>query len=580
VGIIVQKFGGTSVADADCIKKAATKIVRACDAGHQVVATVSARAGMTDELIELARAITPEPDPRELDMLLATGEQMSIALMCMTLHAMGRPAISLTGGQVGIVTDSAHTKARIRQVKTRAIRRELDEGKIVVVAGFQGIDPDLNITTLGRGASDLTAVALAAALRAELCEIYTDVDGIYTADPRLVPDAAKLAAVSHDEILELASMGAKVVQSRSVEVAKKFHVPLCVRSTFTDAPGTVICGEVKGFEDVPVCGAAMSLKESRISLIGVPDQPGVAATVLGAFGDRNINIDMIVQGFPLEGKADMSFLVKDVDLARALSVCEHLRQELGADAVVPEGEIARVSAVGRGMIRREGIAARLCTTLGERGINIKMITTSEINISVVVDSERGEEALRAVHECFGLGRLPPATPETDVPTGLKLSASDAMEGLHVQAVDVDPDQAELKVVGLEDKPGQAGLLLAALAGAGINLDVVLQNSCEAGISVTVTRDVVGRAKEVVDAMSPRVTARPAQISDRIAKVSISGVGLRSHAGAASKVFGALARTGVNIQMIGTSEVKISVIVPEADADRAVGALRAEFGLED
>jgi len=580
LAIIVQKFGGTSVATAQCIKKAAARIVQAKEKGYRVVATVSAQAGMTDQLIDMAREITPDPDPRELDVLVSTGEQMSIALVCMTLHSLGHPAISLTGGQVGIVTDSVYTKARIQTVKTDSILRELDRGNIVVVAGFQGIDPGANITTLGRGASDLTAVALAAALNAELCEIYTDVEGIFTADPRVVPDAAKMGAVSHDEILELASVGAKVVQSRSVEVAKKFHVPLCVRSTFSDAAGTVVCGEVDGFQNVPVVGAAMSRNESRITISGLPDSPGVAAKVVGAIGDRHVNIDMIVQSFPVAGKADISFLVKDTDLGQALSVCEQLRKELGADAVLPEGEIARVSAVGRGMVNHEGVAARMCKALGDRGINVKMITTSEINISAVVDGKRGEEALRAVHDCFRLADLPPGAPVADLPADLRLSEIDPMEGLHVQAVDLDTNQAELKVLGLADKPGQAGLLLGVLAAAKINLDIVLQNSCSSGISVTVRREDVARAKHAIESMDPPLTNQSVQVGTDIAKVSVSGVGLRSHAGAASTVFGVLAREGVNIAMIGTSEVKISVIVPETDGERAAAALTRELQLDE
>jgi aspartate kinase len=572
LGIIVQKFGGTSVADAECIKRAAAKAVRAKEQGHQVVVAVSAQAGMTDKLIALAHEITPDPDPREMDMLVSTGEQMSIALMCMTLHAMGHDAISLTGGQVGIETDGAHTKARIRRVKTEALRRELDRGRIIVVAGFQGKDEDDHITTLGRGASDLTAVALAAALHADMCEIYTDVDGIYTADPRVVSAAAKLDAVSHDEILELASVGAKVVQSRSVEVAKKFHVPLCVRSTFSDEPGTVVCGEVAGFEEVPVCGAAMSLKESRISITGLPDHPGVASKVVGSIGARNINLDMIIQSYPVAGKADMSFLVKTTDLREALVVSRRLAQDLGAEDVTYEEEIARVSVVGAGMIHHEGIAARMCLAIAEKGINVKMITTSEINISVVVDSSDGERALRAVHKAFDLDNLPKAIPVTDRPTVSSLTGEEAMEGLHVQFVDSDRDQAELKVTGLADKPGQAARVLELLAEAGIILDIVLQNSCSSGISVTVKRGDIEKALQTLEALKPDMTNDPVIVSSDICKVSISGVGLRSHAGAASKVFGLLADAGINIKMIGTSEVKISVIVPEKDCDRAVEIL--------
>jgi aspartate kinase len=577
VGIIVQKFGGTSVADAACIQRAAAKMVRAKEQGHQVVVTVSAQAGMTDKLIAMAGEISPDPDPREMDMLLSTGEQMSIALVCMTLHAMGHPAISLTGGQVGIVTDSVYTKARIRSVETSAIRRELDQGKIVVVAGFQGTDGDLNITTLGRGGSDLTAVALAAALGAAMCENYTDVDGVYTADPRVVPDASKLGAISHDEILELAGVGAKVLQSRSVEVAKKYRTPMCVRSTFTDDPGTVICSEVRGFTDVAVVGAALSLKEARLTIAGLPDTPGIAAKVVGAIGERDINIDMIIQSFPVAGKADMSFLVKHTDMRHARATCELLASELNADSVQAEENIARVSAVGSGMVAQPGIAAAMCSAIAEAGINVKMITTSEINISLVVDAEDGDEALRAVHRRFGLHALPPAEPEPERPGDGDGLEYETMEGLHVQGVECVGDQAELKVPDLPDQPGIAANVLTALAQAGVNIDVVLQNSCPSGISITTARSDVETARRAVESMDPRPNQQPLVVNEGIAKVIISGVGLRSHAGAASRVFGVLAREGINIQMIGTSEVKISVIVSEADAERAAALLSDEFG---
>ncbi len=578
MSIVVQKFGGTSVADAERIKQAAAKMIRAKEQGHQVVTTVSAQAGMTDQLLDLAREITPNPDPRELDMLVSTGEQMSIALVCMTLHSMGQEAISLTGGQVGIITDGAHTNARIRSIRTTRIKRELDRDRIVVVAGFQGMNDDGFITTLGRGASDLTAVALAAALKADLCEIYTDVDGIYTADPRVEPRACKLDAVSHDEILELSSVGARVVHSRAIEVAKKFHVPVCVRSTFNDDPGTVICREITGFDGVPVCGAALSMNESRITFEGLPNKPGAASRVVGAIGEGNINIDMIVQSFPTGGKADLSILVKDLDLSQALSICDEIQDEVGAEAVVPEGEIARVSAVGRGMASQPGIAATLCRALGERGINIKMFTTSEINISVVVDSEHGEAGLNALHEAFQLHDLPTAVPKIDAPSNIPVAEIETVEGLHVQDVLLDPDQAELKIPSVEDRPGAAAELLDAVADAGINLDVVLQTSCESGISITMHQDDVERAKQAIDAMPSHKDREPAVIGTGITKVSISGVGLRSHAGAASKVFGSLARAGINLQMIGTSEAKISVVVDAADGERAAATLRNEFDL--
>ncbi len=566
------------MANAECIKTAASKIIKASREGYQVVAIVSARAGVTDELIQMARAIVAEPAPRELDMLLSTGEQVSIALMCMTLHVMGQPAISLTGAQVGIVTDNAHTKAQLQSVETDVITRQLDRGKVVVVAGFQGVDPQLNITTLGRGTSDLTAVALAAALKADLCEIYTDVDGIYTADPNVVPTAVRLDAISHDELLELAGTGAGIVQSRSVELAKKFHVPLRVRSTFSESPGTVVACQVHGFEDVPVCGVAIDLNESRITISGVPDTRGVAAGLVGAIAERNINIDTIVQSFPHQGTADMSLVVKDRDLREALEACEAAASELGAGEVSWEEEIARVSAVGKGMVAHEGIAARMCTALGDEGINIKMITTSEISISVVVDSAAGERALRAVHKAFGLVHLPKATAVTDVPVGFEWSTSDAMEGFHVQSVECDRDQAEVKILGLSDIPGQAGLLLAALADAKVGVDVVLQNSCASGISVTIGRADVERATNAVQSMSPPVTRQAPRVNPRIAKVWMNSVGLRSYPGAAAKVFQVLADEQINIEMIGTSEAQLSVVVAESSADRAAAALRREFKL--
>jgi aspartate kinase len=363
-------------------------------------------------------------------------------------------------------------------------------------------------------------------------------------------------------------------------VAKKFHTPVCVRSTFTDDPGTIICSRVTPADASPVCGTALSLKESRVTITGVPDLPGIAARIVGGISELGVNLDMIVQSFPYEGKADMSFLVKDTDLGPALSACQKLKGDLGADDVMCDGEIARVSAVGRGMMAHEGVAARMCGALGDAGINVKMITTSEINISVVVDSADGEDALRAVHEAFALADLPKTKPAADTPVGLPVSGVDAMEGYCVQDVECDMDQAELKVRGLVDEPGQAARVLKALADAGVNLDVVLQNSCSSGISVTLSRSAAERARSAIESMSPPATNEPVEMSVDIAKVSLSGVGMRSHAGAASRVFDALAREEINIQMIGTSEAKLSVVVAEAEADRAVAVLSKEFAADD
>ncbi|MFP4057379.1 MAG: aspartate kinase [Candidatus Brocadiia bacterium] len=405
---IVQKYGGTSVADAGRIKAVARRVLDTQRAGNQVVVVLSARGGATDQLIAMAREISPRPPERELDMLLATGEQQSIALLAMALHAQGGAAVSLTGVQVGILTDSVYGKARIRGIRADRVRAELDQGRVVIVAGFQGVDEHDNITTLGRGGSDTTAVAVAVAVEADLCEIYTDVDGVYTADPRVVTEARKLARISHDEMLELASMGAGVLQSRSVEFAKKFAMPLCVRSSFNHQPGTIVCeeSEMEDMEGVTIRGAALNRTEAKLTIVGVPDRPGVAAKLFGRLAHSHINVDMIVQNVSHEGRTDMSFTVAHGDLEAAREVCQALLDELGAARVEGDHNIAKVSVVGVGMRSHFGIASTMFQALAEAGVNIQMISTSEIKISAVVAAEDGEKALRAVHDAFRLGDQP------------------------------------------------------------------------------------------------------------------------------------------------------------------------------
>ena len=405
---IVQKFGGTSVADSTKILAAARKAIRATMDGKSVVTVVSAMGHTTDELIALAKQITDHPRAREMDMLLATGEQVSVSLMAMAIHTLGHEAISMTGAQLGIVTDSTHTKARIRSINTDRIRKALDAGQVVIAAGFQGVNPSDDITTLGRGGSDTTAVALAAALGADACEIYTDVDGVYTTDPRLVPEARRVQRISYDEMLELASAGAGVMHNRSIEFAKKFGAVVHVRSSFSDQPGTLICGEPESL-DQPVCGAAMAKDEARVTILGVPDRPGNAMKIFSKIAAKNIAMDMIVQNVADGGLTDISFTVLRDELSSTLRVVEEAVREIGAAGCSHDENVSKISVVGLGMKTQTGVAQKMFRALAAKGINLGMITTSEIKISVLVERSSALEALRTVHAAFELHREPPKT---------------------------------------------------------------------------------------------------------------------------------------------------------------------------
>jgi len=402
--LIVQKYGGSSVADPEKIKNVARRVAESAAPSHRMVVVVSAMGKTTDDLLALASAITPSPDPREVDMLLATGEQVTIGLLAMALQSLGRPACSLTGPQVGLYTDEVHTRARIKRITAERITAALDAGKIVVVAGFQGMTEKGEITTLGRGGSDLTAVALAAALEADVCEIFTDVDGVYTADPNVVPDAKKLARVSYDEMLEMASLGAKVLQSRSVEFAKKYGVPVHVRSTFKPDPGTLVTREDHSMEEVVVTGITHDRGQAKVSILRVPDRPGIAAQVFGGLGAQNIVVDMIVQNISHDGLTDISFTLPRADRQRAERVLAGLAKDIGAEGVAADDRIAKVSIVGVGMRSHASVAARMFATLSKEGINIQMISTSEIAVSCVIEDKYAELAVRALHDAFELGR--------------------------------------------------------------------------------------------------------------------------------------------------------------------------------
>ncbi|MGE5152389.1 MAG: aspartate kinase [Bdellovibrio bacteriovorus] len=407
MSLIVQKYGGTSVGSPERIRAVAERVKRWRDQGHKMVVVVSAMSGETDRLIALAKSIQARPVPRELDVLLSTGEQVTIALLSMALDAIGCQARSYTGGQVHILTDSAHNKARIRDIDAARVRADLDAGRVVVIAGFQGIDEHGSITTLGRGGSDTSAVAVAAALKADECQIYTDVDGVYTTDPRVEPRARRLARITFEEMLEMASLGSKVLQIRSVEFAGKYKVPVRVLSSFGEGEGTLISFEEETVESAQIAGIAFSRDEAKLTILGVPDQPGVAHRILGPISDANIEVDMIVQNIaPDEATTDFTFTVHRNDYERALEILKGTAAELSARQVLGDAHIVKISLVGVGMRNHAGIASRMFAALAREGINIRMISTSEIKISVVVDEKYLELGVRALHEAFELDRVP------------------------------------------------------------------------------------------------------------------------------------------------------------------------------
>jgi len=407
MGLVVQKFGGTSVADAMKIQRAARRAIRAKLEGNRVVMVVSAMGSTTDDLIALAREVTPKPPRREMDMLMTTGEQVSIALMAMAIDAAGHEAISLTAGQVGLITDAAHTRARIQRIDADRIQSHLDAGQVVIVAGFQGITEEGAITTMGRGASDTTAVALAAVLGADACEIYTDVDGVYSTDPRVVPAARKMSQIAYDEMLELASLGASVMHSRAIEFGWKYQVPIHVRSSLTDNPGTMIMPETKGMEQIVVRGTALKRDLASVVLVGVPNEPGMAARIFARIAQHKIVVDDIIQNiYEDRRRANIGFTVAEGDLDEARVVADGLVKELGLREVEIDEAVAKVSVVGIGMKTHTGVASRVFTALAEGGINILNISTSEIMVACVVRQEDGERALNAVHAAFELDKEP------------------------------------------------------------------------------------------------------------------------------------------------------------------------------
>jgi aspartate kinase len=583
MALLVQKFGGTSVADVERIKAVAQRIAASKEEGNDLVIVVSAMGHTTDELTSKARAISSDPPQREMDMLLATGEQVSIALLSMALNARGIPAVSMTGPQVGIVTESAHGRARILEVRTNRLRSRLDEGQVVVVAGFQGTSQSsggtAEITTLGRGGSDTSAVALAAALGADACEIYTDVPGVLTTDPRKVKDAQLMPQVSCDEMLELASLGAAVLHPRAVEIARNYGVTLVVRSSWSNEPGTTLTsrsGRPIGRDGLelgrPVDGADLVEDQAVLALSHVPDQPGVAAKLFEALSAGGVNVDLIIQATHEGSSNDITFTVADADLPTARAICAGLLDRDGGQ-LVAQGGMSKLSINGAGIMGRPGIAAGLFDTLSRAGINLRLIATSEVKLSCVIDAEFGGKALRAVSDAFELD-------EHQVHLNPPTSGEGEPE---VRGVALDRDQAQVSVRHVPDKPGTAAALCSALADASISLDAIVQSERQHAdgsrdITFTLKRDERSRADQ---ALAPLLAQWPgAQLEDgpAIARVSAVGAGMPATAGTAGRMFRYLADAGLNIELIATSEIRTSCVVAEADGIAAVQAVHAGFGL--
>jgi len=587
MSLIVQKFGGTSVANAEKIRVAARRAIRAQQNGNQVVMVVSAMGHQTDVLVDLAKQITDDPSGREMDMLLSTGEQVSVALMAMAIHSLGAEAVSLTGAQIGIRTDSSHTKARIQSISTERMKKLLDDGKIVIAAGFQGIDEDFNITTLGRGGSDTTAVALAAVLNADACEIYTDVDGVFTTDPRLVAEARKLDRVSHDEILELASLGAGVMHSRSIEFGKKFNVPIhvCNSASFSDEPGTIIGSESEG-ADRAVSGAALTKNEAEITIAGVPDQPGTSYAIFSKLFGVNVAVDMIVQNAGADGSADISFTVLEDDLPKALAASKKAAEELGAEAVLHDAGLSKVSIVGLGMATQSGVADRMFRALADAKINIEAITTSEIKVSVLVKRDQALAALRAVHSEFELDRKPSDRVKFGeaAAKGVKANPLDIvarlqrMEDLAIECVSLDETQAQMTLFDVPDQPGVSARIFEAVASEGILVDTIVQSIGRDGladVSFTIPRASVEQARRVLNNLSKELGGEEKD-EPKVAILTVKGVGIRSHTGVGLRMFKALSEAGINVEMVSTSEVRVNVVIDANKAATGLAALKAAF----
>ncbi|XGB43319.1 MAG: aspartate kinase [Nodosilinea sp. LVE1205-7] len=596
MALIVQKFGGTSVGTVERIQAVAQRIQATVQAGHRVVVVVSAMGKTTDSLVQLAEAITSQPSRREMDMLLSTGEQVSIALLSMALQALGQEAISLTGAQVGIITEAEHSRARILNIKTDRLERHLKEGKVIVVAGFQGISAtgDLEITTLGRGGSDTSAVALAAALHADLCEIYTDVPGILTTDPRLVPEARLMTEITSDEMLELASLGAQVLHPRAVEIARNYGVTLVVRSSWTDEPGTRVLSPqsparpLEGLELAhPVDAVEFDPDQSKVALLRVPDRPGIAARLFGELARQNLNVDLIIQSIHEGNANDIAFTLTKADLSRAATVVTALAPALRTNPsdtdqaeVGLDDHTAKISIAGAGMIGRPGVAAKMFSALAAAGINIQLISTSEVKVSCTINAADGDRAIALLCGAFGVTSSPVS------PIIIRATQTDSRPPL-VRGVALDKKQAQVGIRHVPDRPGMAAKIFDHLAIHGVSVDMIIQSQrCRLvngepsrDIAFTVALADASRVETLMQAMARDLGFGEVVVNRAIAKVSVVGMGMIHYPGVAARLFQALAEEGINLQMIATSEIKISCVVEESEGIRALQAVHQAFDLE-
>jgi len=581
--LLVQKFGGTSVGNIERIKAVAKRIALCKEAGHELVVVVSAMGNSTDELTNLALSVSKTPPSREMDMLLSTGEQVTISLLSIALNELGISATSMTGSQVGIITESAHGKARILEIKTDRIKELLKNGHVVVVAGFQGTSlgtsKTAEITTLGRGGSDTSAVALATALKADSCEIYTDVPGVLTTDPRKVADAQLMTTVTCDEMLELASLGAAVLHPRAVEIARNYGIPLVVRSSWDNQPGTTLTSKEKrslgkeGLElSKPVNSIELVEKQSVIGLSHIPDQPGIAADLFETLSEGGINVDLIIQSTHQGNSNDITFTIAEEDLKRTKLLCQKLIQRLGGNLTIQE-KMSKLSIRGAGIMGRPGIAAKFFETLSKSGINLRLIATSEVKVSCVINAESGNKGLRYVSEAFDLKDKQIKTNPTNICNGEP----------EVRGVALDPNQVQLSVINIPDIPGSAAILCQSFADEGICLHTIVQSERKYEsngkiISFTMNKD---DRKNADDILIPLLKVWPqAYLEDgkAIARISAVGAGMPVSIGTAGRMFRALANANINILMIATSEIRTTCIVAENDGIKALKEVHKFFKL--
>ncbi len=583
MAILVQKFGGTSVGSVERIKLVAKRIALSRSQGNDLVIVVSAMGNTTNDLTNLARSISKKPPQREMDMLLSTGEQVSIALLSIALNDLGISAKSMTGSQVGIVTESSHGKARILEIKTERITHLLNDDQVVVVAGFQGTSlgnsGTAEITTLGRGGSDTSAVALAAAINADACEIYTDVPGVLTTDPRIVPDAQLMREISCDEMLELASLGAAVLHPRAVEIARNYGVKLIVRSSWDNAPGTTLTSQINATKSLnglelnkPVNGAELVDMQAVLGLSHIPDKPGIAADLFETLSEGGVNVDLIIQSTHEGNSNDITFTVSKEHLNKAKLLCNDLIKNLGGE-LSSQAEMTKLSIRGAGIMGRPGIAASLFETLSKAGINLRLIATSEVKVSCVIDSVMGAKALRAVSETFELKEKQIKINPTIIGKGEP----------EVRGVALDLEQTQVSVINVPDIPGIAASICKAFAEAGISLDTIIQSERKhknvgRTISFTLNKNDRKDADQVLEKILKEWHGAYLKDGKAIARISAVGAGMPETLGTAGKMFRAIANAGINIEMIATSEIRTSCIVPEKDGKRALQVVHELFKL--